>query len=575
MDMGKERLTTLTQQLGNMFGQSGPTLTTTTRNTAAQEPIKNYIRSQGKGSDTAVLRILKKLRPDSTWVSTELLNADRQLILESGKFSPGKDFNLDAVVTSMSLKDDECKIGNFYAVRDSIYYPVIAPVTDKNQVIGYLVRWRLQLATQKALTQFSQLLGADAVLYVGNIDGSLWTNLIKPVPGPKADTAHLKNSFEYSPPQGDRVIALAQPIPNTPWLLMIGFPKKTIMATSNRFLNSAILIGGVLICIGILIAWFMSRTITRPLKQLTATASAMAEGDYSLPVQVNRRDEVGKLARAFSIMKDHIQVAQVNLENKVQERTAQLKASNKDLEAFSYSVSHDLRAPLRAIGGYAMILKEDYGKTLDDEANRITDRIVVNAKMMGQLIDDLISFSQMGVKEVIHETVDMKKIAETCMAELLHHETPNKYQVHINPLPPCHGDVNLIKQVWMNMISNAIKYSSKKPVPCIEIGCTEGINMHTYFIRDNGIGFDMKYAHKLFGVFQRLHSQNDFAGTGIGLAFVKRIINKHEGVITGESAPGEGAVFYFTLPVAKSNTASSEPLSQVLQGHLFKLNDHD
>jgi light-regulated signal transduction histidine kinase (bacteriophytochrome) len=250
--------------------------------------------------------------------------------------------------------------------------------------------------------------------------------------------------------------------------------------------------------------------------------------------------------------------AQLDLEKKVKERTAQLESANQELEAFSYSVSHDLRAPLRAIGGYSIILKEDYGTKLDDEANRITDKIISNAQKMGQLIDDLISFSQMGGKEMIHHSVDMKKIAESCMAEALQHEPPGKYQVHINPLPACHGDTNLLKQVWTNLISNAIKYSSKEPVPCIEIGCTEGPVMHTYYIRDNGVGFDMEHAHKLFGVFQRLHSQKMFEGTGIGLAFVKRIINKHKGEIRAEGSLNEGACFYFSLPVSKESSRTRE-----------------
>jgi len=161
----------------------------------------------------------------------------------------------------------------------------------------------------------------------------------------------------------------------------------------------------------------------------------------------------------------------------------------------------------------------------------------------------LIAFSQMGKIEVMHEAIDMKALAETCVAELFQYNKDNKYEVIINPLPGCYGNSSMIKQVWLNLIGNAIKYSSKKLNPRIEIGCKEDESfMHVYFVRDNGIGFDMQYAHKLFGVFQRLHNQDQFEGTGVGLALVKRIIDKHKGEVWAESTSGEGAVFYFSLP---------------------------
>ncbi|HKB44315.1 MAG TPA: ATP-binding protein, partial [Chitinophagaceae bacterium] len=211
-------------------------------------------------------------------------------------------------------------------------------------------------------------------------------------------------------------------------------------------------------------------------------------------------------------------------------------------------VSHDLRAPLRAISGFSTILKEDYAGKLDEEANRITDKIISNAKMMGQLIDDLISFSQIERKEKKHQPVDMKNLAESCLAELLQHNPENKYRLHIHPLPACYADEGLIKQVWINLLGNALKYSSKKTNPVIEIGTQEDTGRQCYFIRDNGVGFDMQYVHKLFGVFQRLHNQVEFEGTGVGLALAKRIINHHNGDIWAEGSPGNGATFYFSLP---------------------------
>jgi len=239
-----------------------------------------------------------------------------------------------------------------------------------------------------------------------------------------------------------------------------------------------------------------------------------------------------------------------SLEIKVEERTTQLEAVNKELESFSYSVSHDLRTPLRAVNGYAMMLKEDFGEIVGAEGNRIIDTIRNNALMMSKLIDELLAFSRLGRKELFVHHADMRDIVDTCVSELLDNQ-PQKYKIVIKDLPPCIADSNMIKQVWMNLIGNALKYSSKTAEPEIEIGFIGGEKGPIYYIEDNGVGFDMKYAHKLFGVFQRLHRNDQFEGTGVGLALAKRIIDKHKGEIWAEAEINEGAVFYFRIPAGK------------------------
>ncbi|HTE09703.1 MAG TPA: ATP-binding protein, partial [Chitinophagaceae bacterium] len=445
-------------------------------------------------------------------------------------------------------------IGKFYRAGDTIYYPIMASISEKKVLTGFVVRWRRQVVTAKALSQFSQLLGTNATIYLGNRDGSLWTDMISPVAPPPIPTLqHDTHFYDYSR-SGNRVIASAAPIPNTQWTILIEFSQGIILETSRRFLTWVITIGAALVIIGSLLAWLMSRNITQPLHKLTAAATSMAAGDYAVSLaDVDRRDELGKLSRAFNAMANQVKSAQDNLEKKVEERTQQLNTVIKELEAFSYSVSHDLRAPLRSIGGYAAILKEDYASVMDTEANRLTDKIISNAKKMGQLIDDLISFSKMAGKEIKQQPVDMTALAISCMAEMMQQEPNNKYRVQIHPMPLCQGDESLIRQVWLNLISNAIKYSSKKPSPFIEIGYSKEQELPFYFIRDNGAGFDMLYAHKLFGVFQRLHALHEFEGLGIGLALVKRIINRHNGDIRADAVVGEGAAFYFSLPKTNEN----------------------
>ncbi|MDZ4810978.1 MAG: PAS domain-containing protein [Bacteroidota bacterium] len=230
----------------------------------------------------------------------------------------------------------------------------------------------------------------------------------------------------------------------------------------------------------------------------------------------------------------------------------QLAAVNKELESFTYSVSHDLRAPLRAIDGFANIIHEDYSKVLDDEGKRLLEVVQYNAKKMGILIDDLLDFSHLGREEVQKTNVDMKELAEAALMEVSR-AIKHKAEVKIGNLYAASADYALMNQVLVNLISNGIKYSSKTKKPLVEIR-SEQINGEViYSVKDNGTGFDMQYAHKLFGVFQRLHKAEEFEGTGVGLAIVQRIITKHGGKVWAEAKLNEGATFYFSLPINKTN----------------------
>jgi len=235
------------------------------------------------------------------------------------------------------------------------------------------------------------------------------------------------------------------------------------------------------------------------------------------------------------------------LEEKIITRTEQLRQTNKELETFSYSVSHDLRAPLRIIDGFSQILLEDYSSKLDEEGRDTIKVIVKNVRKMGQLIDDLLNFSKSGRAEMRMSKVNMNALVEEVLNDLNSGNTPIRAKLNINELRPASGDSNLLKQVWANLISNAIKYTGEKKDPVIEIGMTEKDGAAVYFIKDNGAGFDMRYADKLFGIFQRLHKEHEFSGTGVGLALVQRIVLRHGGTVWAEAKEDEGATFYFTL----------------------------
>jgi PAS domain S-box-containing protein len=237
------------------------------------------------------------------------------------------------------------------------------------------------------------------------------------------------------------------------------------------------------------------------------------------------------------------QITQLNFD--LRKNILQLEDANKELESFSYSVSHDLRAPLRAVNGNARILQEDYSHVLDEAANLIIRKIDNNVIKMGRLIEDLLAFSKIGKKEVHKTKVSMYDLVQDIITDF---GTAPAFEISVDPLPEAFADSSLVRQVWVNLISNAVKYSGKKEKPKIVIGFIQSSAGITYFVRDNGAGFDMRYADKLFGTFQRLHGADEFEGTGIGLAIVKRIVSKHGGSIWAESKVDEGACFYFTIP---------------------------
>lgn len=238
------------------------------------------------------------------------------------------------------------------------------------------------------------------------------------------------------------------------------------------------------------------------------------------------------------------------LEEKVTKRTAQLKKSNEELDAFSYSVSHDLRAPLRGIVAFASILDEEYGNKLDDEAKRIITVIRDSTLKMGTLIDDLLAFSRMGKQGLSKVPINTKSMVEEIIDEqVLQNKDRDSLKWIIQALPEVEADINMLRQVWINLLSNAIKYSGTREKPVIEIGSYKEDDQLVFYIKDNGVGFDAAYKHKLFKVFQRLHNADEFEGTGVGLALVEKIISRHEGRVWGEGKEGEGACFYFSLPV--------------------------
>jgi two-component system sensor kinase len=267
--------------------------------------------------------------------------------------------------------------------------------------------------------------------------------------------------------------------------------------------------------------------------------------------------------RQLAEAKRQMERISLELEHRVEERTAELNATIRELEAFSYSISHDMRAPLRAIDGFSQMLHDDYNDKLDSEGKRLIEVIRNNTLNMGRLIDGLLAFSRLGRQQMESAPLSMSDLVKDAIEEVRTSITGRNVEFRVSDLPNVTGDRVLLRQVLINILSNAVKFSRDRNPAVIEIGSKVEADRNIYYVRDNGVGFDSQYAEKMFGVFQRLHAATEFEGTGLGLAIVQRIVQRHGGKVWAEGTPGVGATLYFAFPITSQQPGAHEPLHEL------------
>jgi len=327
--------------------------------------------------------------------------------------------------------------------------------------------------------------------------------------------------------------------------------KAVISRSHSRIIICTLLLALFAVVMLFVIDRYAMGTITR-LQQGTAI---VAGGNLDYEIAIKSRDEIGELSAAFNQMtrelknsRSALEQSHSELEQRVRERTAALEASNQEHESFTYTVSHDLRAPLRAIDGFSRILMKESAAKLDEEGRRVLQVIRKNTQTMGQLIDDLLAFSRLGRQTITLSDLDLTSMGQDVYEEIVSAVPGRAITFDLKTLPPVRGDKALMRQVVFNLLANAVKFTGPRTDARIEFGGWVEGKENIYFVKDNGAGFDMQYIDKLFGVFQRLHGMEEFEGTGVGLAIVRRTILKHGGRVWAEGKINEGATFYFSLP---------------------------
>jgi signal transduction histidine kinase len=546
------RLRSLGDQLAGLFRQSGAGLVTSTK-TAADTPAVTGFLARPDARRRAVLAgLLRPSTPAGKQIaSVQVFDADRRLLFSAGDTVATRAAAAATDELIRGLVDrDSGVVGRFLVVGDSVIYPSAAPSRAGGRVVGYLVMWRYLTATAQARRQFGELIGAGAHLYVGNVGDNVWTDLSQAVVAPPVTIADTGGLYRYARagPEGGSVLASARPVRAAPWMVLVEFPLATVLTPAALFLRISLLIGAGILALGLLMAWWTSRRLIAPLVGLTRTAEELA-GLGAPHGGGSPGDEIQRLTTVFEFMVTHVRESQRELETRVKTRTNELQERNEELESFAYSISHDLRAPLRAMDGFSQALLEEYGDKLDATGRQYAERVKAGARRMDLLIRDLLAYSKITRGDIKVGPIELDRVMRSALDQVEGDARSRGARVVVEDhLPWVLGHEATLTQVVMNLVANGIKFVPAGRTPEVRVRTEARDGLVRLWILDNGIGIPAEYHERIFRVFERLHRVDEYPGTGIGLAIVRKGVERMGGRVGLESEPDRGTSFWIDLP---------------------------
>jgi signal transduction histidine kinase len=555
---GEDRIRNAATPLADLLAQGATARVAENRRLADDPAIRRFVQS-GESPDAAMLalrtareRSLQSKIDLKAWGGTTVTRlASENVTLERSPRPPGASSAGPEGIGPLRVENGRI------VYSSSVSVPAAAGDPASGSGVVTIDR---PISPGSGVVLVQRLIGSGAVLKFGNTAGDVWTDLTGPIAGPPSGP--LREAISFADAQGTRHLGAAVPIPGTPWQVWVEFVEGELMRPAQTLLRLMLPWTALLVLLGVVGAWVVSARTIAPLEHVAKAADAIASGDYSRRLVVTGRDEISRLASAFNVMAAHVAESQEVLEARVQARTRELNqsreelqkyatnlsAANSELEAFSYSVSHDLRAPLRGIDGFSQALIEDCGERMGEDGMDYLRRIRKAAQHMGCLLDDLLKLARVTRAELRFETIDLSAMAETTLQALSEAHKDRTVDWRVEPGLRAAGDARLMQIALTHLLENAWKFTGKRAQAQIEFGMRrDSGGAGEYFVRDNGAGFDPVYSAKLFAAFQRLHHAAEFPGTGIGLATVQRIVSRHGGQVRAEGAIEQGATFTFTL----------------------------
>lgn len=557
IEVGRQHLESIATQFSTAYQASTRDWIRQTRTFAASPEFATLIEKRTPAADSAARALVHRALEGSTLRRVEVLSLDGEPILAATLQNPNAPLvrrpQLDAEVRRAVNSGEHGLVAPLQVLEDSTVIPIVVAITKDSVPIGVLIGTRRVMAgAANARKTLSSLIGGDAEAFVGNRRGDVWLNLDGASVRFPVELPLDGSAAHYT--RGDHgVIAAGSGIVGTPWALAIEMSDASVLSTARSVLRQSVVLALITLLLATIAAWLLSRRTTKPLSALTLAAKSMASGDYTQRVDIDRTDEIGVLADSFNRMAEEVSRAQRVMEEKVAERTAQLSARNEDLEAFAHSVSHDLRAPLRAMHGFSQALLEDCSASLDETAIDYARRIAVASQRMDQLTQDLLAFSQVSRGEIPLSPVDLDLVLKDAVGQLEADISSKHAHVRMHgPFPRVRAHKATLEQALANLVSNGLKFVAPGQSPEIQVRTERSNGAVKVWVEDNGIGIDPAHHKRIFAVFERLHQPDKYAGTGIGLAIVRKAVERMGGRVGVESAPGSGSRFWIELQSAEA-----------------------